>query len=207
MQIFMSQIYYLDLPQLPEHIHNTLVKTCYEIVINEESREWIHNFHRGELTVAAHEHGTKNTQINDNEIDELNNIYKNFFPNEELYFIIGRISNVVGTKSICSPHCDRGRKTAINYLLKSGGDQVYTCFYKEKRSTPTLEAAENRYYKDLTLDYKTVIPEKTWHSYDVQTFHSVEDIENDRFLFSIVLRASNPSIEEFAEKYKNIIKK
>jgi hypothetical protein len=171
--------------------------------LNEQSRQWVHEFHHGELVVAGHEYGT--TVLDEWYVKDLELIYKDFFPNEELYFVTGRISNVVGQKSTSPPHCDRKRKLAINYVLKTGGQQVSTCFYKERRSTPTLEAAENRYYKDLTVDVEEIIPEKTWHCFDVQTFHSVNDVETDRFLFSIILNTTNPSIEEFSLKYKNLM--
>ena len=199
----MAKIFYLNLPQIPDKIYNKLVEICYSTVLSEQSRLWVHDFHRGELVVAGHEYGT--ILLDDSLAEDLNSIYKDFFPDEELFFVTGRISNVVGQKSMSPPHCDRKRKLAINYLLKTGGQQVSTCFYNERRSTPTLEAAENRYYKDLTVDFQEIIPEKTWHCYDVQTFHSVNDIETDRFLFSIILRTTNPSIEEFSLKYKNLM--
>ena len=199
----MSKVFYLNLPQLPDKIYNKLVEICYSTVLNEQSRLWTHDFHRGELVVAGHEGGI--VVPDDLLVKDLDLLYKDYFPGEELLFTTGRISNVVGQKSISPPHCDRKRKLAINYLLKTGGSQVSTCFYKERRSTPTLDAAENRYYKDLTFDFLEVIPEKIWHCYDVQTFHSVNDVETDRFLFSIILRTTNPSIEEFSLKYKNLM--
>jgi hypothetical protein len=199
----MTKVFYLNLPQPPEEIYTKLVETCYSMSLNEQSRQWVHEFHRGELVVAGHEYGT--SVLDDSLVKDLELIYKDFFPGEELYFVAGRISNVVGQKSMSPPHCDRKRKLAINYLLKTGGQQVSTCFYKERRSTPTLEAAENRYYKDLTVDVEEIIPEKTWHCFDVQTFHSVNDVETDRFLFSIILNTTNPSLEEFSLKCKNLM--
>ena len=199
----MAKVFYLNLPQLPEELYNKLVETCYSMPLNEQSRQWVHDVHCGELVVAANEYGT--VTLDNSLTKDLELIYKDFFPGEKLFFITGRISNIVGQKSMVPPHCDRKRKLAINYLLKAGGQQVSTCFYKEQRSTPTLEAAENRYYKDLTVDFEEVIPERTWHCFDAQTFHGVNDVETDRFLFSIILKTTNPSIEEFSLKYKNLM--
>jgi len=199
----MSKVFYLNLPQLPDKIYNKLVEICYSTVLNEQSRLWTHDFHRGELVVAGHEGGI--VVPDDLLVKDLDLLYKDYFPGQELLFTISRTSNVVGQKSILPPHCDRKRKLAINYVLKTGGSQVLTCFYKEHRSTPTLDTAENRYYKDLTFDFLEVLPEKTWHCFDVQTFHSVNDIETDRFLLMINLRTTNPSIEEFSLKYKNLM--
>ena len=199
----MAKVFYLNLPQVPDKIYNKLVEICYSTVLNEQSRLWTHDFHRGELVVAGHEGGI--VVPDDLLVKDLDLLYKDYFPGQELLFTTSRTSNVVGQKSILPPHCDRKRKLAINYVLKTGGSQVSTCFYKERRSTPTLDAAENRYYKDLTFDFLEVIPEKIWHCYDVQTFHSVNDVETDRFLFSIILRTTNPSIEEFSLKYKNLM--
>jgi len=199
----MSKVFYLNLPQLPQELYNKLIETCYSMTLNEQSRQWVHDFHRGELVVAAIEGGA--VVLDDLLVKDLDLLYKDYFPGQELLFTTARISNVVGQKSILPPHCDRTRKLAINYVLKTGGSQVSTCFYKERRSTPTLNTAENRYYKDLTVDFLEVIPEKTWHCFDVQTFHSVNDIETDRFFFSIILKTTNPSIEEFSLKYKNLM--
>jgi hypothetical protein len=199
----MAKVFYLNLPQLPEDLYNKLVEACYTMTSNEQKRQWLQEFHQDELVVAGHEYGT--VVLDDLLVKDLDLLYKDYFPGEELLFTTGRISNVVGQKSISPPHCDRKRKLAINYLLKTGGQQVSTCFYKERRSTPTIEAAENRYYKDLTVDFKEIIPERTWHCFDVQTFHSVNDVETDRFLFSIILRTTNPSIEEFSLRYTNLM--
>ena len=199
----MAKVFYLNLPQLPQELYNKLIETCYSMTLNEQSRQWVHDFHRGELVVAAIEGGA--VVLDDLLVKDLDLLYKDYFPGQELLFTTARISNVVGQKSILPPHCDRTRKLAINYVLKTGGSQVSTCFYKERRSTPTLNTAENRYYKDLTVDFLEVIPEKTWHCFDVQTFHSVNDIETDRFFFSIILKTTNPSIEEFSLKYKNLM--
>ena len=49
-----------------------------------------------------------------------------------------------------------------------------------------------------------IIPEEQWHQYDVQRFHSVENIETERYLLSILL-SNNPNSEEFIKDYQNLI--
>ena len=77
----MTKVFYLNLPQPPEEIYNKFVETCYSMSLNEQSRQWVHEFHRGELVVAGHEYGT--SVLDDLYVKDLELIYKDFFPGEE----------------------------------------------------------------------------------------------------------------------------
>ena len=201
----MSSICFLDLPMMPAEIHDCLVDVCDKIPLREESRLWLQDFHKQELTVAAQEYGLyANTGVPSAVQDRLRDLYQRFFDSEILDFVFGKFCSVAGTSSSVPPHCDRGRKIAINYVLRTGGSHVQTRFYHEKRSEPDLHSAENRYWKDLVVKGEIQLPAKQWHVFDVQQFHSVENIQSDRFLCSIVLK-SNPDLQQFRKKYEKLI--
>jgi hypothetical protein len=201
----MSKVFYLNLPKLPNDLSNHLINLCQNIPLQESSRQWLHNFQQGQLTIAGNEYATQNTTIDKEATEKLEEYFTNFFPGKELKFRLGRISNITpGSTSVMPPHCDRKRQTAINYLLKNGGDKVYTCFYKENRMSSDLDFGENKFYKEVTLDSKFKFPEQTWHVYNVQKYHSVENVEGDRFLLSIIL-GDNPEFEDFCSCYKDLL--
>lgn len=69
-----------------------------------------------------------------------------------------------------STHKDVGRKIIYNYLLDTGGDNVYTHFYDEDKTTEL---------------YKVNLPVHTWHQMDVTHYHNVTGIEHDRIAISV----------------------
>lgn len=67
-------------------------------------------------------------------------------------------------------HKDTGRTIIYNYILETGGDNVYTRFFDEDQETEL---------------YKINIPKHTWHQLDVTYFHDVVGIEKDRVAISV----------------------
>jgi hypothetical protein len=67
-------------------------------------------------------------------------------------------------------HVDVGRSTAYNFLINTGGDDVYTVWYD---------------YNRVEEIYKIKIPIKTWHKLDVSICHSVEGITDTRIAISV----------------------
>ena len=198
------KVAFLNLPDPPAALANALVESCKQIPLFEEKRIWVDNFHRNEISIAAHEYGTNDTALAQEILQEIQNVYQKFFPNTQVSAVVGKIKNVLPQPSQSPPHCDRARYVAINYLLELGGPNVNTVFYKESRSNPDLSSASNIYYKDVTLDFKTVFPLHKWHAYDVQHYHSVENIVTERYLFSLLL-SSNPTFTEFLQNYTDLI--
>jgi hypothetical protein len=78
--------------------------------------------------------------------------------------IHGRIFYQIVKKGI-SVHKDTGRKIIYNYLLDQGGDNVYTKFYSEDKSTEI---------------FSVKIPLKKWHKIDTSFYHNVIGIERPR---------------------------
>lgn len=198
------KVAFLNLPKPPVALATQLINCCQQIPLFEEHRIWVDNFHRNEIPVAAHEYGTKDTALSAEIQNQVREVYQKFFPNTTVSAVVGKIKNVLAVPSQSPPHCDRARYVAINYLLELGGPDVLTVFYKESRHNPDLSSAANIYHKDVTVDFKTVIPLHQWHAYDVQHYHSVENIISERYLFSLLLD-TNPTFADFRQRYENLI--
>lgn len=201
----MKKIYYPQLPPLPAELEQEIVTAANSLAPDESGRQWVEQFHDNQIRAVSHVYGRGHTILSEHFQQELQRIYGPYFDNERLVGIVGKLENTYGSGLAESPpHCDRFRHFAVNYLLQSGGTNVLTCFYNEHRVGTDLTEAENGRYNNLTLDFKVCIPERIWHAYDVQYYHSVENIENARLMFSLVL-ASNPDFDTFKKNYKNIL--
>ena len=67
-------------------------------------------------------------------------------------------------------HVDIGRTEAINYLISTGGDNVYTCFYQNNQ-----------------LAEKHKIEPFRWHWLDVSNPHTVINLQKDQPRISITI--------------------
>lgn len=67
-------------------------------------------------------------------------------------------------------HIDKDRTIAYNYLINSGGNNVYTVWCENDKVTET---------------FKISIPIKTWHKLDVSTYHTVKGIDDTRIAISV----------------------
>jgi hypothetical protein len=197
-----DKFWFLNLPDPSNSILEDLLIQSHTIEELESDRLWVDTLHRGELDIAAHNYGKYGTTISDDLVYRINNLYSNFF-GVEVKSVLGKIKNVVGRSSITPPHCDRMRHVAINYVIDTGGPDVYTCIYNESRTNPDMTSAENIYHKDVTLDFKIKIPANKWHCYNVQQYHSVENVIDTRLIFSLFL-ANNPTWQQFQKTYKHL---
>ena len=197
---------FLDLPDLPKQLELEILDVFALIQPDDSGRVWLENFHSDNIKVASQIYGRGEATLPIDVQDQLQATYNKFFQ-EPVQFIIGKFENSAGYDLAClPPHCDRERKIAINYLLESGGANVLTCMYQQPRKQHDLTAAENDLYENLKLDVVMCIPEKKWHVYDVQHYHSVENIETTRSMLSIFL-PSNPDVNTFKNKYTGLLKK
>ena len=196
---------YLDLPPLPVELERTIAEFASAIPPDEDGRLWIENFHDNQVQAVSHVYGRGNTFLSDAIQQQLNDLYSSYF-GESVTGIVGKLDNTQHYTSACSPpHCDRYRYVAINYLLQAGGSNVMTCFYKQHRGSDDLTSADNIQYTKLDLHAEVCVPEQSWHAYNVQYYHSVENIESTRLMFSLVLD-SNPTASMFKIKYINLLK-
>jgi hypothetical protein len=185
------KVSFLNLPKVPYDLENQII---------EISRDYV--THDSDINEA----GYVNRVLPEDIQIELNKIYSQHF-NQRVYGIFNKMvnKNPHGTSRV-SPHCDRERLTSINYFIRTGGDNVRTCFYNESRldQTTLLTQGENAKEEQLTLDFELIFNEKQWHSYNVQKYHSVQNISNTRLLFALVLE-DNIDYNTFQLKYANLI--
>lgn len=190
----------LNLPALPANLEARIIEAANLIPLDEPGRQWIEDFHNNKINAVSHVYGRSNTFLTGDLNDAVTSVYVDYFK-EPISIIVGKLSNTQEYSFASSPpHCDRLRYVAINYLLQAGGNNVQTCIYKQPRKLDDLSAAENERYENLEINAKICIPEKKWHAYDVQFYHSVERIETSRLLLSILVN-SNPTVEIFKQKY------
>lgn len=199
----MKKLYYLNLPLIPDDLKDTLIRAADSIPPDEPGRQWVEHFHNNQVRAASHVYGRDNTILPQEIQNKIQQIYGPYFNNTKIIGMVGKFENTYGDGVVeCPPHCDRWRNFSINYLLKSGGSDVQTVFYNEYRQIKPMSEAENGLHKNLTIDFKICIPEEVWHSYDVQNYHSVENLENSRLMFSLVL-VNNPTFKEFKEQFES----
>jgi hypothetical protein len=95
--------------------------------------------------------------------DKLTETVKSIIPNP------GKISVQLIQNSL-PIHVDIGRTEAINYLISTGGDDVYTCFYQN----------------NMLVD-RLVIQPFRWHWMKVSNPHTVINLKKDQPRISITI--------------------
>lgn len=174
----------LDLPPLPEAIRSQLITQAADIPLFDHKVEWLQNFHDQPL-LAQQEFYTAETQLCPELDQELHDIYQPFF-SQPFECTLGRLENQKGQGDFIPPHCDRGRRFAMQMILQTGGSNVTTVLYNEYRSDITAVAtqADNRAHDQLSVDFEIVIPQMVWHAYDVQRFHAVKNLTGQRLILA-----------------------
>ena len=199
------KIAYLNLPALPKKLITTLTDIALSIPYDLAGKEWLENFHGGNIQIISQVYGRDNTFMTPEIQKEINDIYSPYF-DQPVLGVLGNLSNTTGQgESECPPHCDRYRKMAINYILQTGGSDVKTSFYKESRASDNLDESANELYDNVTLDFEIQLPAQTWHAYDVQHFHSVRNIANTRLIFSLV-PSNNIDFATFVKQHPELLK-
>jgi hypothetical protein len=193
---------FLNLPQLTEPLLTAVMQVCDQVQTRSVVAPWLADFHNS-VPVASQEYGNKRTEMPLWLIKQIAEVYKPYFQ-QPVWPILAVTDCVTDTAGCTPPHCDKFRGTAINYVLASGGDHVTTTFYKETRSGDSLETADHLRYENVTVGQQIVIPVGQWHAFDVQTFHSVENITGRRCILSLIL-SSNPNFQEFVDQYPTLV--
>jgi hypothetical protein len=93
--------------------------------------------------------------------------------------IIGVNLQVIHSGEIITPHVDELRHYALNYLLERGGDDVRTNFYDVH-----LDWTHQRPYARTLIPFEKImltgsygISEYQWHKMDINTIHSVTNLD------------------------------
>ena len=201
---------YLNIPPLPQHIVTRALEIGEQIPDDIPTTVKLQEWCGDSVVVASHVYGGPDAGLPHDTQIELNKIYAPYF-GSKFTAILGKLKNInSNSKTACTPpHCDRVRRMAVNYLLTAGGSNVQTVAYKTGRTDPNLARAQWGRYEDLEVDYQVCIPEQTWHAYNVQYYHSVENIETTRLLFSLILdndTQGSLTYDSFVQKYKHLIK-
>jgi hypothetical protein len=198
-----SKIGYLRLPQLPDDLFVEIKNIASVLEPDETGRQWVEQLHGYQINAVSQVYGRANTNLPIELQTEIHNIYYPYF-GVAVTGVVGNLTNVSHTSFAQSPpHCDRMRNVAINYIMQTGGSTVLTCFYKTGRQGTDTSTAMNALYSEVELDFKVQLPEKRWHTFNVQQYHSVEHIEHTRLIFSLILD-SNPDIETFKTRYNDL---
>lgn len=83
----------------------------------------------------------------------------------------------------CPPHTDNDREFSVNYLLRAGGKNVVTKFYRQYKDI----SKTSFYLYDDVGDPETVpIKEKAWHVFNPFLPHSIHNIEDIRIVLIIM---------------------
>lgn len=196
---------FLSLPILPKEIKNELLSICKNINLSEERLCRISSYYKENMNIAAQEYNTEQVgKIPTEIVKEIQNLYFGYFYGG-VYAFLGKAKNLSkDLNAVTPPHCDRIRQVGINYLLSTGGANVETSFYNEKRINYNLSKGENLDYNKVSLSSQFIFPQETWYAFNTQKYHSVENIENERYYFSLMLNL-NPTFKKFNKKYKQLI--
>jgi hypothetical protein len=98
------------------------------------------------------------------------------------------------------PHVDNNRKSALNYYLKQGGDNVYTSLYNSIDYSDTKGKVST--YNDLNKIRSEILETNQWYALDSRRYHSLENIYTDRLLISVSMDCN---YEEFLSLHKDLI--
>jgi hypothetical protein len=195
---------YLSLPSLPTHMEEELIEICKKITMNTERYKKFKSNFTEDINIAVQEYNTERVGTIPTYItDEIQNSYSKYFYGGVMG-ILGKTSSITKKLSVLPPHCDSQRRVVINYLLDTGGINVKTTIYNEKRKIFNLIKIETLNYNEVTPKTIEVIPPKKWHAFNAQRFHSVENIESERYYFSLILHL-NPKFKKFKKIYRHLL--
>ena len=90
---------------------------------------------------------------------------------------------------IVPPHIDDFRKSGINYIIESGGENVTTNHYKPQKEYEHLVSYPRTIFllDKLDLIHSEVIKEKSWFKLNTKTIHSVQNINPHQQRISLTI--------------------
>ena len=201
---FEKNIKFLNLPQLDHELVQEIVRLAEKIQPDFSSINWLENFHKKNIKAVSEIYARDNAVLPGHLQDKIKQLYQPYF-SAAVTPIIGIFENIYKDSwSECPPHCDRQRKLAINYIVNTGGCNVLTCFYNNKRISESLELSESALHENLSLDFKVRLPDQVWHAYGVQTYHSVENIQTKRIILSLYLE-DNIDYNDFIKLHNHLL--
>jgi hypothetical protein len=90
-------------------------------------------------------------------------------------------------RTVCGPHVDLSRSYTAIYPIRTGGEKVYTVFYRLKSLENPLNRQHYLDYNELEEIDRVMIPEETWCVLNSKCIHAVEGITGRRLTLQIGL--------------------
>ncbi len=118
--------------------------------------------------------------------------YSRFFPDTDIMALVGLMRNLEDQSACLPPHVDQTRALAINYYMDLGGDHVTTSFY-DRFEQVSVDRAYNFRYKDLVKVGEFCFAANKWYAFSTDQCHSVEGIQTQRLVFTII-RTNNTEV-------------
>jgi hypothetical protein len=121
--------------------------------------------------------------IDDIIYDSIKSLLPISFDKEDVFIMVSSNGDIV------PPHIDDFRKSGINYIIESGGENVTTNHYKPKKEYEHLICYPRTIFllDKLDLIHGDVIKEKSWFKLDTKTIHSVQNINPHQQRISLTI--------------------
>lgn len=200
----MSFVHYLELPPLPDY----LISQVYQLIDDFVPPNGITIEINGSTVILDIDPNTPNDNLNDLGIP-INNIEKvktslELPESKHRTVATPHIIEVTDTidqwlrENICSemmyarilviengntftPHVDKIRKAAYNFVIESGGT-AKTARWKPKKEFASMKASPYSYvpYERIDLIEEVHINLRQWHQLDITEIHSVEELDPEK---------------------------
>jgi hypothetical protein len=129
-----------------------------------------------------------------------------FYITDRFQASIGIFKNVDTSKlSYLPPHIDNVRTLSLNYVISEGGKNVLTTMYKTTAQNVTKSAIQMELYDNLEIDVAVKTVANNWYAIDIQNYHSVDHIENQRVILTLSFNHIN--YDYFTSKYEHLLVK
>lgn len=176
----MTVIYELDLPQPTAQLEQALRDFAAGIKTDPDDKPWLE---------ASQEQDVNSVDAAFVRAESLELMvkqeYGKFFPDTDIMAVVGLMRNLESRPACLPPHVDQTRALAINYYIELGGPHVTTSFY-DRYEQVSVDRAYNFRYKDITKVGEFCFQAKKWYAFNTNQCHSVEGIETDRLMFTII---------------------
>jgi hypothetical protein len=173
-----------------------------QVPLDPDRKRWLDEFHNHAINSTLHAFYTAPTpwqQI-------IKDFYQPYFTQHSITVHFGIMKNTQARTGCLPPHADRVRSLAINYYLQLGGSAVRTVFYDRCVETKKHEAT-NLLYSQLQNTVCQTTFDNNWYAYDVDRVHSVENINDCRYILVITVDNQNNQyqLDDLIADYPNLI--
>lgn len=176
----MTVIYELDLPRPTAQLEQALRAFASTIKTDPDDKPWLEASQ--DQDVNSVDAAFVRAEALESMVQEQ---YGRFFPDTKLMALVGVMRNLESSPACLPPHVDQTRALAINYYLDLGGNHVVTSFY-DRHEKVSVERAYNFRYKDITKVGEFCFEKNKWYAFNTDQCHSVEGIETQRVMFTII---------------------